>query len=800
MKHFYLTLSLILAISISFGQNEKNHWFFGQNAYIDFNTATPTVTTGNLNTGEGCSSVADASGNLLFYTDGRNVYDSTNTTMPNGTNLKGDPSSTHSSLVVANPCNPDLYYIFTAGARTIMPGLHYYEVDMCLNGGLGDVVVGSETLLLADASEKIAATLNANGQDIWVSSTKENSSISFAEIYTWGVTCAGVSLTPNVYVSSQANTSATNGTQCNTDGNDPGQIKFNNSGDVLAVAQLYCSREIDVYSFDNVTGNVTSFVTALTDTTGGAYGLEFSPDDNYLFATDYFLRSVWQYDISNITSIPTPVQLGSNIGTRGGALQLAPDGMSIYAAQMNTNNLAQITNITSFPATFSNNSITLAGGTLSRLGLPTFASGMFSSSPFCLNLDPFTNAVPTLFSTVVKDELNTNPFFGKDKEYGDVDNDGDMDILYTKTGDELFILENTAGPGVTPVYSVPGTSAFGPNFLSYSYRFIDWNGDSFNDILVSGIDASGDAGIWLFLNNGSGGFPASGLPFINAGLPGPDQYGFSDQDLIAVGDLNNDGLHDILISNQSGTLNGTAYFENLGVSGGPPPYFGLTGSQMYVGGTINNPFIPDNSGSYHTPEIYDADCDGDLDVFISDPLLPSPTFGGARMYFHENNGAVTTGTLPDVNLTGVINQFGFNDDPGTSSDLACDWIITRIIPYINPNCPIAISYNLCDEEFFYYDQDCGCEGTGTNVVVLDTEELQNPRTEIALYPNPASSHFKIESEATITGFMIYDMQGREVMQHTYTGKPVQIDRLSQGMYFVKVNAFGGIQTLRLIVE
>ncbi|WP_203294990.1 T9SS type A sorting domain-containing protein [Luteirhabdus pelagi] len=794
MKSKLLLFSILLfSTTILNSQNEKNHWFFGQNTYINFNSTPLTVSTGNLNTGEGCSSVADAGGNLLFYTDGQTVYDRTTNVMPNGTGLKGDSSSTHSSLVVANPCNPDLYYIFTAGARLNSPGLYYYEVDMCLNGGLGDVVQGSETLLLAGASEKIAATLHSNGQDVWVTSTKENSSTAFAELYTWGVTCSGVSSSPNVFVSSQANAPAPNGTQCSTDGNDCGQIKFNNAGTVLAVAQLYCSREIDLYSFNPTSGTVTSFISALTDTTGGAYGIEFSPNDNYLFVTDYFLKRVWQYDISTISSIPAPIQLGSNLGARGGALQLAPDGSSIYAAEMNTNRLAQITNISTYPATFSNNAIVLAGGTLSRLGLPTFASGTFSNTAACLQLDPFTNATPTLLSTTVKNELNTNPFSGKDKEYGDVDNDGDIDILYTKTNDELFILENIAGPGTTPSYSVPGYSAFGPDFYSYSYRLIDWTGDGFNDILVSGVNNAGTAGIWLFINNGNGTFPSTAPLFVN----GVTDYSFSEEDLIAVGDLNNDGLHDILISNQTGSLNGTAYFENLNSS--TAPYFGLTGSQNYNGATITNPFLPDNSGSYHTPEIYDADCDGDLDVFISDPLLPGPTFGGARMYFHENNGAVTNGTLPDVNTAGVINQFGFSDDPGSNSIMACDWIITRIVSFVNPDCPIAISYNPCNQEFFYYDQDCGCRGTGTSVG-LSTDHQENPRTSIVLYPNPASNYVSIQSESEITSYIIYSMEGREIQKGPYSNGKINVHKLSAGVYFVRILGEGPSQVLKLLIE
>ena len=55
-------------------QGEANIWYFGNNAGLDFNTNPPTpLTNGALNTSEGCASVADKNGALVFYTDGITV-------------------------------------------------------------------------------------------------------------------------------------------------------------------------------------------------------------------------------------------------------------------------------------------------------------------------------------------------------------------------------------------------------------------------------------------------------------------------------------------------------------------------------------------------------------------------------------------------------------------------------------------------------------------------------------------------------------------------------------------------------
>ncbi len=80
---------------ISHAQNNlfknNNTWYFGNKAGLNFNTTPPSVLyDGELNTQESCASVSDKnSGRLLFYTDGKTVWDSTHHPMPHGTGLFG---------------------------------------------------------------------------------------------------------------------------------------------------------------------------------------------------------------------------------------------------------------------------------------------------------------------------------------------------------------------------------------------------------------------------------------------------------------------------------------------------------------------------------------------------------------------------------------------------------------------------------------------------------------------------------------------------------------------------------------
>ena len=137
IKHVFILIAFILT-NIVRGQGEGNIWYFGANAGIDFNSGTATaVTNGSLNSFEGCASICDAGGNLLFYTDGVTVFNSNHAAMPNGTGLSGHDNSTQSAIIVKKPGSTSKYYIFTTDFQANINGLQYSEVDMTLQGGLG---------------------------------------------------------------------------------------------------------------------------------------------------------------------------------------------------------------------------------------------------------------------------------------------------------------------------------------------------------------------------------------------------------------------------------------------------------------------------------------------------------------------------------------------------------------------------------------------------------------------------------------------------------------------------------------
>ena len=111
---------LALASSQLYAQKEANNWFFGSNIGWSWNTTRsypatgvfgtttnttlyglPSLVSGSLmSTGEGCFSVSDEDGNLLFFSDGMTIWNKEKAIMQNGQNLTGHSSSAQSRIII----------------------------------------------------------------------------------------------------------------------------------------------------------------------------------------------------------------------------------------------------------------------------------------------------------------------------------------------------------------------------------------------------------------------------------------------------------------------------------------------------------------------------------------------------------------------------------------------------------------------------------------------------------------------------------------------------------------------------
>ena len=367
--HFILFLFLFISAK-TFAQGEANWWYFGIQAGIDFNSGSPAaVTNGQLNTTEGCSTISDAAGNLLFYTDGTWVYNRNHVQMPNGFGLLGNNSSTQSALIFPKPGSTTLYYIFTADFHAGPSGLEYSIVDMTLAGGLGDVTI-KNVMVMTPICEKVTGCLQANGTDYWVLTHGWGNN----GFYAFALTSAGVNLTPVV-----SNIGFNVGSLV---WDSQGYLKVSHAGAYVAICHDNASTA-ELFTFNNSTGQVTGLL--FSTTYGRCYGIEFSPDDSRLYISSWFPGTLTQYDMTagSGAAILASANMIYNNGLTYGvcALQLAVDG-KIYVAQ-NSTSLGVISNpnLLGAACNFVPYSFSLSGQTC-QYGLPAYVQSFFNVPQF----------------------------------------------------------------------------------------------------------------------------------------------------------------------------------------------------------------------------------------------------------------------------------------------------------------------------------------------------------------------------------------------------------------------------------
>ncbi|MES2559428.1 MAG: gliding motility-associated C-terminal domain-containing protein [Bacteroidota bacterium] len=307
--------------SLLYAQKEANIWYFGRNAGLNFNTEPPTVLTDSkMSTMEGCSSISDEYGNLLFYTDGQSVWNRYHKKMSNGIALNGDASSTHSSVIVKRPYSDSLFYIITADdwpdGSNENKGVAYSVVDMRLDSARGDIME-KNILMVAKSAEKIAATIHGNGSDVWIAIPEAGTN----DIVMFLLTENGIQ--KHHVISGFFATGYWNW----------GQIKFSPNSKLLSLtnpvgAATSSDTRIAIADFDNRTGTISNAKYLIGSQ--NVYGLEFSPSSRFIYFSTWLgtagaKNGIYQYDISSVNNgfLSTCIKI---TGNGYGQLQLAPNG------------------------------------------------------------------------------------------------------------------------------------------------------------------------------------------------------------------------------------------------------------------------------------------------------------------------------------------------------------------------------------------------------------------------------------------------------------------------------------------
>ena len=312
----FLLAALVLAFPL-FSQKEGNIWYFNRGLGLDFNQSPPALLRdGAIDTYEGCSAVCDSAGGLMLYTDGITLWNRRHQIVKGGMQLGGHSSSTQSGLIARQPGQASRYFVFTADARehNLRNGIQYAVVDMNARNGAGKVL-RSPRQLIQPACEKLTGVAHLNGRDIWIIAHGWNSNAFYAYL----LTPEGLAKKPIVSM-----TGSTHGWPLK---NAIGAMKVSSDGNWLACAIME-NKMVELFRFDAASGQVASAV-ALPLERGLPYGIEFSPDNNWLYISTLYTGEIIRFSLredSKSDLLASREILYTREDEQIGALQLGPDG------------------------------------------------------------------------------------------------------------------------------------------------------------------------------------------------------------------------------------------------------------------------------------------------------------------------------------------------------------------------------------------------------------------------------------------------------------------------------------------
>ena len=367
---------------------EGTKWFFGNNAGIDFQGGANPISTGQVNTIEGASTIANSKGRLLFYTDGQKIFDRDGQPLKfkdSTVVLGGSPLSTQSALIVPQPTCRGCEYLYNVFTTTEINGkkvVSYSVVDMRLNGGKGAVVEANK-ILHQPSSEQLVSLRNNRDSTYWVV-THDFGTNNFRIFHS---TPAGLEQS-GVY---------SLGVAFDAPHKAEGSMKFS-PGDSTGKRKLAVvipgppKNLVQLYDFNDSSGRLrleSTIVLGNVPPEGKAYGVEFSQDGTKMYVTIQGdgggkPSRLLQYDISLKDSAriaDSRIQIDSSATEIFGALQIAPDNR-IYMAKKDGSSLGVIArpNEDSILEVLYRSDGFFLGGKTSQLGLPNFVQNFTQES------------------------------------------------------------------------------------------------------------------------------------------------------------------------------------------------------------------------------------------------------------------------------------------------------------------------------------------------------------------------------------------------------------------------------------
>jgi gliding motility-associated-like protein len=272
-------------------QLEGSHWLFGDSVGLSFNQGPePVLNNFNKSRSErGPATISDERGNLLFYTDGEDIYNRLGQIMPNGDNVSTGGRGTSKNTVISKvPGSQFRYWVIIAGGIDLfISELKYTEVDMRLNNGLGGIVPGKKGIVIQQRIFiAVALADHANGVDKWLIVNKGRRHISLGGPPSYNYEFYLLDSSGIHYVKSQQAIS-THGLQYEEQ--DP-TFKVSPNSQYLLVAGGRID-DIKLFEIARDTGGFKRMVVVSNSLEIGWSGVAFSPNSKYLYVSGAFMHN-----------------------------------------------------------------------------------------------------------------------------------------------------------------------------------------------------------------------------------------------------------------------------------------------------------------------------------------------------------------------------------------------------------------------------------------------------------------------------------------------------------------------------
>jgi len=289
-------------------QLENSNWIFGNNVNLNFpnDTSIPNqIFDPNIDHQNYASaSVSNESGELLFYVDSNTdktlvIKNNEGDIMPNGV-LSAIQVIDQNSVIVKKPGSCNIYYVFTFKNNNPNYGYNYTEVDMNLEGGLGNVTTNKELPLLThDIGTNFPLNSIKSPKMTSYSTDEINHTWLVAEysnfFYSYKIDSTGVTIIPEESANFLYKTI-----------HDEGIMKVSPNGKKIATTNYSLATadpttfEVHIYNFNYSNGVIAIDNSTNISNINSKYngGLEFSPNSEQLYFTTSHIAQLWQSNTS----------------------------------------------------------------------------------------------------------------------------------------------------------------------------------------------------------------------------------------------------------------------------------------------------------------------------------------------------------------------------------------------------------------------------------------------------------------------------------------------------------------------